>query len=51
MNRLADFNQIFMHITLGHDDELIMFTPGLNLLNLCQKLLLCRISYAPVGRF
>ena len=25
MNRLADFNQIFMHITLGHDVELIMF--------------------------
>ena len=38
MNRLADFNQIFMHITLGHGDELcfgdlhLMFkvTPGLN---------------------
>ena len=25
MSRLADFNQIVMHITLGHDDELIMF--------------------------
>ena len=25
MNRLADFNQMFMHITLGHDDELIIF--------------------------
>ena len=22
MNQFADFNQIFMHITLGHDDEL-----------------------------
>ena len=25
MNRLPDFNQIFMHTTLGHDGELIMF--------------------------
>ena len=25
MNRLADFNQLFMHTASGHDNELIMF--------------------------
>ena len=46
----TDFNQIFMDITLGHDEELIWFkcfdlffkvSAGLKLPNLNQKVLVC----------
>ena len=60
MNWLADFNQICIDITFGHDEELISFgdldlffkvTAGLKLPNLSQKMLLCTISHEPAGGF
>ena len=58
MNRLPDFNQIGMDITLGHGEELIRFgdldmilkvTAGLKLPNLSKKVLVCRIYHEPIG--
>ena len=52
MNRLPDFNQICMDITLGHDEELIFkVTAGLKLPNISQKVIVCRVSHEPVGGF
>ena len=60
MNWLADFNQICMDITLGHDEELIWFcyldlffkvTAGLKLPELSQKVLVCTISHEKAGGF
>ena len=60
MNWLADFNQTCTDITLGHDEELIMFwylnlffkvTAGLKLPNINQKVLVCPISHEPAGGF
>ena len=61
MNWLADFNQICMNITLGHDEEFVFgfgdldlffkVIVGLKLPNLSQKVLVCTISYEPAGGF
>ena len=61
MNWSADFNQICMDITLGHDEELIRFfgnygqffkvTMGLKLPNLGQKVLVCPVSHERAGGF
>ena len=53
---MADFNQICMDITLGHDEELIMFgdldliltvTAGLKLRNVSQKVFVCMLFHEP----
>ena len=58
MNRLVDFNQICMDITLRHDEELIRFrnldlifkgTAGFELPNLSQKVLVCMLSHEPLA--
>ena len=60
MNWSADFNQIGMDITSGHDEKLIRFgdfdlfimvTAGLKLQNLSQKVLVCPISHEPSADF
>ena len=61
MNWLTDFNQICMDITLGHDEELILFfgdldiffkvSAGFKLPNLSQKVLVGPISHEPAGGF
>ena len=54
MNQFADYNQIFMATTLGHDEEQIRFwrpspkvTAGLKLPNLSQKVFVCMLSHEP----
>ena len=58
MNWLADCNQIYIAITLGHDEEMIRFgdldlifkvTAGFKLPNLSQNVLECTISHQPDG--
>ena len=56
MNQLADFNQICMDITFGHDKKLNRFwcldlifkvTVRLNPPKLSQKVFVCMLSYGP----
>ena len=59
VNRLPDFNQIYMDITLRHDEDLgfgdldLIFkvTVELKLPNLSPKMLVCRIFHEPLGGF
>ena len=57
MNQLADFNQICMNITFGHDKKLNRFgdldlifkvTARLNPSNLSQKVFVCMLSHEPL---
>ena len=57
MNQLADFNQICMDTTFGHDKKLNSFgvldlifkvTARLNPPNLSQKVFVCMLSHGPL---
>ena len=58
MNQLADFNQICMDITFGHDkklnigfgdlDLIFKFTARLNPSNLSQTMFVCMTSHGPL---
>ena len=58
MNQLGDFNQSYMDITLGHEEELIRFgdldlifkvSAGPKLQNLSQNALVSMLSHEPLA--